>query len=85
MSEYAFLLPFQDEIPSQSNRLSDKSIEEKVVEANVPNTLIVLVTSPADANLTDVELYFTDTYANSNVILEQAESASFNIANISTP
>jgi hypothetical protein len=61
------------------------AIEEQVVEANVPNTIIVLVTSPADANLTDVELYFTDTYANSNVILDQASTASFNIANTSTP
>ena len=61
------------------------TIEEKVAEANVPNTIIVLVTSPADANMAEVELYYTDTYANSNVVLEQASSASFNIANTSTP
>jgi hypothetical protein len=61
------------------------TIEEKVAEANVPNTIIVLVTSPADANMAEVELYYTDTYANSNVVLEQAASASFNIANTSTP
>jgi hypothetical protein len=60
-------------------------IEEKVAEANVHNTIIVLVTSPADANMAAVELYYTDTYANSNVVLEQASSASFNIANTSTP
>lgn len=61
------------------------AIEDKVAEANVPNTIIVLVTSPSDANMADVEMYFTDTYANSNVVLEQAASASFNIANTSTP
>jgi sulfur transfer complex TusBCD TusB component (DsrH family) len=61
------------------------AIEEKVVEANVPNTIIVLVTSPADANMTDVEIYYTDTYANSNVVLEQAASATYNIENTSTP
>jgi hypothetical protein len=61
------------------------AIEEQVAEANVPNTIIVLVTSPADANMAAVELYYTDTYANSNVVLEQAASASFNIANTSTP
>ena len=53
--------------------------------ANVPNTLITLVTSPDTANVQDLSIYITSTYANSNVIIDETQSASFNVANTSTP
>lgn len=53
--------------------------------ANIPNTLITLITSPDSANVNVLSQYITGSYPNSNVIIANSESASFNIANTSTP
>ena len=59
--------------------------EQAAQTANVPNTLISLVTSPDTANVETLSLYITNSFANSNVIISDAASATFNIANTSTP
>lgn len=53
--------------------------------ANIPNTMITLITSPTTANVNVITQYITSEYPNSNVIIANSESASFNIANTSTP
>lgn len=55
-------------------------------QANVPNTLITIITSPENSNNVNVITeYITTQYPNSNVIVANSESASFNVANTSTP
>jgi hypothetical protein len=61
------------------------AIETQLESANVPNAIMVLVTSPEESNVANIEIYLTETYANANVVMEQTQSASFNIANTSTP
>lgn len=53
--------------------------------ANVPNTLIQIVTSPTTANVDSLTVYIDSAYPNTNVVISQTNSASFNIANTSTP
>jgi hypothetical protein len=54
--------------------------------ANIPNTLITIITTPTDANNVNVITeYITSQYPNSNVIIQNADAASFNVANSSTP
>lgn len=53
--------------------------------ANIPNTLITLITSPDTANVNVLTQYITSEYPNSNVIISNSEASSFNIANTSTP
>jgi hypothetical protein len=54
--------------------------------ANIPNTLITIITTPADANNVNVITeYITSQYPNSNVIIQNADAASFNVANSSSP
>jgi hypothetical protein len=59
--------------------------EQAAQTANVPNTLITLITSPDTANVDVLSLYITNSFANSNVVISDAATASFNIANTSTP
>jgi hypothetical protein len=59
--------------------------EQAAQTANVPNTLITLITSPDTANVETLSLYITNSFANSNVVISDAATASFNIANTSTP
>lgn len=60
--------------------------EQAAASANVPNTLITLVTTPANANSVNVITeYITSEYPNSNVIVANSESSSFNVSNTSTP
>lgn len=53
--------------------------------ANIPNTLITLITSPDTANVNVLTQYITSEYPNSNVIIANSESVTFNVANTSTP
>jgi hypothetical protein len=53
--------------------------------ANIPNTMITMITSPDSANANIITQYITSQYPNSNVIIANSESSSFNVANSSTP
>jgi len=53
--------------------------------ANIPNTLITLVTSPDTGNVNILTQYITNAYPNANVIITNTDSATFNVANSSTP
>lgn len=53
--------------------------------ANIPNTLITLITSPDTANVNVLTQYITSEYPNANVIITNSEQSSFNVANTSTP
>jgi hypothetical protein len=59
--------------------------QEAAAAANVPNTMITLVTSPDTANANIITEYITSEYPNSNVVIATTDSASYNIANASTP
>jgi hypothetical protein len=86
-------------IPGQvSNSLSDAfgqletSTSETISEAqqaeqsaNVPNTLITLVSSPENANANALLDFINSQYPNANIIITSTNSASFNVANSSTP
>ena len=73
----------------QSLETSAKSTIEQAQEAatsaNVPNTMITLITSPDTANVNVITQYISSEYPNSNVIIANNESNSFNVANSSTP
>lgn len=53
--------------------------------ANIPNTLITLITSPESANVNVLTQYITSQYPNANVIISNSNDATFNVANSSTP
>jgi hypothetical protein len=60
--------------------------EAAQVSANIPNTLITIITSPTDANNVNVITdYITTEYPNSNVIIQNTDDATYNVANSSTP
>ena len=59
--------------------------EQQQAIANVPNTLIQIVNSPDTANANLITTYITSTYSNANTIIVQTDSATFNVANTSTP
>lgn len=59
--------------------------EEATATANIPNTMITLITSPETADPNVITQYFTSEYPNSNVIIANSESSTFNVANSSTP
>ncbi len=59
--------------------------QEAATSANVPNTMITLITSPDTANVNVITQYISSEYPNSNVIIANNESNSFNVANSSTP
>jgi hypothetical protein len=59
--------------------------ESAAASANIPNTLITLITSPDTANVNVLSEYITNQYPNANVIISQTENATFNVANSSTP
>ncbi len=64
---------------------SVQQAQEAATSANIPNTMIVLITSPETANANIITEYITSEYPNSNVIIATTDSASYNIANTSTP
>lgn len=60
--------------------------EAAQVSANIPNTLITIITSPTNANNVNVITdYITTEYPNSNVIISNTSDATYNVANSSTP
>lgn len=59
--------------------------QEAVASANIPNTLITLITSPDTANVNVLTEYITSQYPNANVIISNTNDATFNVANSSTP
>lgn len=61
------------------------SAEQQQATANIPNTLIQIVNSPDTANANLITTYITSTYSNANTIIVQSDSATFNVANTSTP
>jgi hypothetical protein len=56
-------------------------INKKVVDANVPASLIAVVNSPSTANVDSLSAYITDTYVNQDVSL----NAGFDSANTTPP
>lgn len=74
---------FQSLEKSASGFISDAQAAANT--ANIPNTMITLITSPDTANVNVLSQYITTQYPNSNVIIANSESASFNVANTSTP
>jgi len=56
-------------------------INKKVVDANVPASLIAVVNSPSTANVDSLSAYITDTYVNKDVSL----NAGFDSANTTPP
>lgn len=74
---------FQD---LQTNAESAKqAAQDAQASANVPNTIIEIVTSPTTANVDNLTVYISNAYPNTNVIISQTNSASFNVSNTSTP
>ena len=74
---------FQD---LQSSSLSAlEAAADAQATANVPNTLIEIVNSPTTANVDTLTVYMSSEYPNTNVVIEQSNSASFNVSNTSTP
>jgi hypothetical protein len=59
--------------------------ESAAASANIPNTLIALITSPDTGNTNVLTQYITSEYPNANVIISNTESSTFNVANSSTP
>lgn len=74
---------FQQLETSTSQAISQAQQSEQT--ANVPNTLITLVTTPDSANVNILAQYITTQYPNANVIISNTNGASFNLSNSSTP
>jgi hypothetical protein len=72
------------ELESSTQGLINQA-EAAAASANVPNTLITLITSPDTANVNVLTQYITSEYPNSNVVIANSNDATFNVANSSTP
>lgn len=66
-------------------KVTVQQAEQAASSANIPNTMIVLITSPETANANIIPQYITSAYPNSNVIVVSIDSATYNVANSSTP
>lgn len=77
-----------EEALGQLKNSTDEAIvqaEDAQQSANIPNSLITLITSPESANVNVLSEYITTQFPNANVIISNVDSASFNVANSSTP
>ena len=69
----------------KSAEATQQAAETAQVSANVPNTLIQLVSSPSSANVDQLTVYINTAFPNTNTIIAQTTSSSYNPNNASLP